>query len=180
MPCPVQKNGVESDEQLRQRFQKEILPKIQEQLKGLDQNEQPNNATIELKRQLRVRSRPSTAVNTAVTYLIDCERLLELAQQVVQGFRCIGRPQDLRRRRAVHHASKQLVLLPRTATDMILPSSVLLQRVEDDIYRLLDDLKENKSEAARAEAAGLAREFEDIRNYVKENGGMLADEAKAE
>ena len=55
-PCPVQKNGVESDEQLRQRFQKEILPKIQEQLKGLDQNEQPNNATIELKRQLRVRS----------------------------------------------------------------------------------------------------------------------------
>jgi hypothetical protein len=56
MPCRVQKNGVESDEQLRQRFQKEILPKIQEQLKGLDQNEQPNNATIELKRQLRVRT----------------------------------------------------------------------------------------------------------------------------
>ena len=58
--------------------------------------------------------------------------------------------------------------------------SLLSQRVEDDIYRLLDDLKENKSEAARAEAAGLAREFEDIRNYVKENGGVLADEAKAE
>ena len=58
--------------------------------------------------------------------------------------------------------------------------SLLLQRVEDDIYRLLDDLKENKSEAARAEAAGLAREFEDIRNYVKENGGVLADEAKPE
>jgi hypothetical protein len=45
--------GSESDEQLRQRFEKEILPKIQEQLKGLDQNEQPNSATIELKRQLR-------------------------------------------------------------------------------------------------------------------------------
>ena len=58
--------------------------------------------------------------------------------------------------------------------------SLVPQRVEDDIYRLLDDLKENKSEAARAEASGLAREFEDIRNYVKENGGVLADEAKAE
>jgi hypothetical protein len=56
----------------------------------------------------------------------------------------------------------------------------LLQRVEDDIYRLLDDLKESKPEAARAEASGLAREFEDIRSYVKENGGQLADEVKAE
>jgi hypothetical protein len=50
----LQKNGAESDEQLRRRFEKEILPKIQEQLKGLDQNEQPNSVTIELKRQLRV------------------------------------------------------------------------------------------------------------------------------
>lgn len=52
----LQKNGAssESDEQLRQRFEKDILPKIKEQLKGLDQNEQPNTATIELKRQLRV------------------------------------------------------------------------------------------------------------------------------
>lgn len=43
------------DEQLQKRFENEILPKIQEQLKALDQNEQPNATTIELKRQLRVR-----------------------------------------------------------------------------------------------------------------------------
>lgn len=55
---------------------------------------------------------------------------------------------------------------------------LLLQRVEDDIYRLLEDLKENKSDAAHAEASGLAREFEDIRAYVKENGGQLTDEEK--
>lgn len=47
---------MEGDEQLRQRFEKEILPKIQEQLKALDKNEQPNTTTIELKRQLRVSS----------------------------------------------------------------------------------------------------------------------------
>jgi hypothetical protein len=91
------------DGELETRFKSQILPKIQEQLKGLDQNEKPNAATIELKRQLR--------------------------------------------------------------------------RAEDDIFRLLDDLKEKKSEAARAEASGLAREFEDIRSYVKQNGGELADEA---
>lgn len=50
-----QKGGAEGDEQLRQRFENEIMPKIQEQLKVLDQNEQPNTVTIELKRQLRVR-----------------------------------------------------------------------------------------------------------------------------
>jgi len=54
---------------------------------------------------------------------------------------------------------------------------VFAQRAEDDIYRLLEDLKHNKSDAARAEATGLAREFEDIRQYVKQNGGELADEA---
>ena len=52
------------------------------------------------------------------------------------------------------------------------------QRAEDDIYRLLEDLKERKSDAARAEATGLAREFEDIRDYVIKNGGQLADEEK--
>jgi len=42
------------DQELETRFKSQILPKIQEQLKGLDQNEKPNAATIELKRQLRV------------------------------------------------------------------------------------------------------------------------------
>mmetsp|Transcript_8296 Transcript_8296/g.24857 ORF Transcript_8296/g.24857 Transcript_8296/m.24857 type:complete len:270 (+) Transcript_8296:262-1071(+) len=90
------------DAELQEKFEKEVLPKIVEQLKGLDQNEEPNDVTIELKRQLR--------------------------------------------------------------------------RAEDDIYRLLKDLKESKSEAARAEATGLQREFEDIREYVKKNGGTLVDE----
>lgn len=54
-----------------------------------------------------------------------------------------------------------------------------MQRAEDDIFRLLGDIKEKKSDAARAEANGLAREFEDIRQYVKQNGGELADEAGA-
>lgn len=41
-------------------------------------------------------------------------------------------------------------------------------------------MKESKPDAAHAEAAGLAREFEDIRTYVKEHGGMLTDEEKKE
>lgn len=52
-----------------------------------------------------------------------------------------------------------------------------LRRVEDDIERLLADLKEGKSDAAHAEASGLQKEFYDIRDFVKKNGGQLTDEA---
>lgn len=44
---------------------------------------------------------------------------------------------------------------------------MFMQRAEDDIYRLLKDLRESKSDAARAEANGLQKEFEDIREYVR-------------
>ena len=43
------------DQDMEERMEKTILPKIQAQLKGLDQNPNPNSTTIELKRQLRVR-----------------------------------------------------------------------------------------------------------------------------
>jgi hypothetical protein len=41
------------------------------------------------------------------------------------------------------------------------------QRAEDDIYRLLRDLKGSNSDAIQAEATGLQREFADIREYVR-------------
>lgn len=50
----VSAEDAKKDQELETRFKSQILPKIQEQLKGLDQNEKPNAATIELKRQLRV------------------------------------------------------------------------------------------------------------------------------
>lgn len=90
------------NEELRENFEDTILPKIERQLKELDDNEEPNDITIDLRRQLR--------------------------------------------------------------------------RAEDDIYRLLRDLRGSKSDAVQAEAAGLQREFEDIREYVKRHGGTLVEE----
>lgn len=90
------------NQELRANFEDIILPKIERQLKELDENEEPNDITIDLRRQLR--------------------------------------------------------------------------RAEDDIYRLLRDLKGSNSDAIQAEATGLQREFADIREYVKRHGGTLVEE----
>lgn len=90
------------NEELRENFEETILPKIEKQLKELDEIEEPNDITIDLRRQLR--------------------------------------------------------------------------RAEDDIYRLLRDLRGSKSDAVQAEASGLQRDFADIREYVKRHGGTLVEE----